>query len=55
MRKRMLTKRNFPYNIEDLFIELNFRKSKWLLSEMYHPPAQPDPCFFNTLDKALDV
>ena len=55
MRNRMLTKHNFPYNIKDLFIELNFRKSKWLLSGMYHPPSQPDPCFFNTLVKALDV
>ena len=27
---RMLTKHNFPDNIEGLFIELNFRKSKWL-------------------------
>ena len=50
----MLTKHNFPDNIEGLFIELNFRKSKWLLGEMYHPPP-PDQYFFNTLDKALDV
>ena len=52
---RMLTKHNFPDNIEGLFIELNFRKSKWLLGGMYHPPSQPDQYFFNTLDKALDV
>ena len=26
----MLTKHNFPDDIEVLFIELNFRKSKWL-------------------------
>ena len=33
---RMLTKHNFPDNIEGLFIELNFRKSKWLSGGMYH-------------------
>ena len=36
-------------------MELNFRKSKWLLGRMYHSPSQPDQYFFNTLDKALDV
>ena len=51
----MLTKHNSPYNIKGLFVELNFRKSKWLLGAMYHPPSQPDQYFFNTLDKALDV
>ena len=52
---RMLTKYNFLDNIEDLFLELNVRKRKWLLRGMYHPPSQPDQYFFNTLDKALDV
>ena len=52
---RMLTKHNFPDNIEGLFIELNFRKGKWLLGGMYHPPCQPDQYFFKTLDKVLDV
>ena len=51
----MLAKHNFPDNIEGLFMELNFRKSKWLFGGMYHPPSQPDQYFFNTLDKALDV
>ena len=36
------------------FVELRFRKGKWLLGGMYHPP-QPDQYFFNTLDKTLDV
>ena len=43
----MLTKHNFPDNIEGLFIELNFRKSKCLLGGIYHPPSQPDQNFFN--------
>ena len=52
---RMLTRHNFPDNIEGLFIELNFRKSKWVLDGMYHPLSQPDQYFLNTLDKALDL
>ena len=52
---RMFTKHIFPDNIEGLFIELNFKKCKWLLGGMYHPPSQPDQYSFNTLDKALDV
>ena len=51
----MLTKRNFPDNIEGLFIQLNFRKSKWLLGGMYHEPSQPDQYLFNILDKVFDV
>ena len=52
---RVLIKHNLPDNIEGLFIELNVRKSKWLLGRMYQPTSQPDQYFFNTLDKALDV
>ena len=39
---------------EGLFIELNFRKAKWLLFGTYHPPTQSDSNYFNNLDKALD-
>ena len=28
---RLITKHVFPDDIEDLFVELNFRKVKWLL------------------------
>ena len=52
---RMLTKHNFPDNMKGLFIELNFRKSKWLLVGMYHQPSHPDQYFFDTFNKALDV
>ena len=38
-----------------MFVELNFRKSKWLLFGTYHPPAQNDQYFFNCIDKALDT
>ena len=52
---RVLTKHVFPDDIEDLFIELNFRKVKWLLFGTYHPPTQSDSYYFNNLDKALDL
>ena len=52
---KLLTKHNFPSDVEGLFVELNFRKSKWLLCGTYHPPAQNDQYFFNCIDKALDT
>ena len=36
---KMLTKHKFPDNIKALFIEINFRKRKWLLCGLYHPPS----------------
>ena len=53
--RKLLTKYNFPSDVEGLFVELNFRKSKWLLFGTYHPPAQNDQYFFNCIDKALDT
>ena len=47
---KLLTKHNFPSDVEGLFVELNFRKSKWLLCGTYHPPAQNDQYFFNCID-----
>ena len=48
---KLLSKYSFKEDIEGLFVELNFRKSKWLLGGMYHPqtePAsQPDQYFFS--------
>ena len=52
---KILTKHVLPTDIEALFIELNFRKCKWLLSGIYHPPSQSDQCFFDRLDNVLDV
>ena len=52
---KLLTKHVFPDNIEGLFVELNFKKSKWLLMGAYHPPSQSDSYFFEHLDKALDI
>ena len=52
---KLLTKHNFPSDVEGLLVELNFTKSKWLLFGTYHPPAQNDQYFFNCIDKALDT
>ena len=52
---KILTKHVLPTDIEALFIELSFRKSKWLLSQIYHSPSQYDQYFFDKLDNALDV
>ena len=51
---RVLTKYIFPSDMEVLFLEINFRKSKWLLCGTYHPPSQSKDYYFNNLDKALD-
>ena len=52
---KLITKHSFPNDVEGLFVEINFRKSKWLLFGTYHPPSQNDQYYFDCLDKALDV
>ena len=52
---KILTKHVLPTDIEALFIELNFRKCKWLLSGACHPSSQYDQYFFDKLYNALDV
>ena len=37
-----LTKYNFLGDVESLFVERNLTKSKWLLLNTYHLPAQND-------------
>ena len=37
------------------FIELNFRKYKWLLCGTYYQPSQNDEYYFNYLDKSPDT
>ena len=51
----LLSKQVFPSDIEGLYIELNFRKCKWLLLGAYHLPSQSDQYYFNNLDKSLDA
>ena len=52
---KRLDKQVFPYDMEGLFVEVNFRKCKWLLFGTYHPPSQPDIYYFDNLDKAFDI
>ena len=52
---KRLDKHVFPYDMEGLFVELNFRKWKWLLFGAYHPPSQADIYHFDNLDKAFDT
>ena len=43
---KLLSKHSFKEEIQGLFVEINFRKCKWLLRRIYHPPSQPDQYFF---------
>ena len=52
---RILDKHCSPSDIENIFVELNFRKLKWLLCGTYHPPSQPDDYYFHNLDMAIDT
>ena len=36
---KRLAKHNFLGDVEDFFVELNLRKSKWLLFGFYPPPV----------------
>ena len=40
---------------ERIFIEIKFRKAKWLIFSTYLPPWQDKGYYFETLAKALDV
>ena len=50
---RKLEKHSFAGDTESIFVELNFRKSKWLLNGIYEPPFQPAQYFINSSRKAL--
>ena len=50
-----LKKHSFPDDIEGIFIEINLRKTKWLIFGTYHPPNQSDKYYFDSLTKALDI
>ena len=51
---KQLVKYVLPNDIEGLFIEINLRKTKWLLFGTYHPPSQQDYYYFHHLGKAID-
>ena len=52
---KRLSKHNLPSDIECLCVEINLRKSKWLLCGTYHPPSQADKYYFEHLGRLLDI
>ena len=38
-----------------MFIEINLRKTKWLLFGTYHPPSDSDKVYFQQIELALDA
>ena len=50
---KKLRKHTFPHDIEGMFVELNFRKSKWLFAT-YHPPAQNVEYYLRNVGSAFD-
>ena len=51
---KLASKHILPDNIEGMFIEIDLRKTKWLILGTYHPPNQPDDYFFKAVGNALD-
>ena len=52
---KQLTAHHLPDDIEGIFVEINLRKTKWLLFGTYHPPSQRDEYYFDSLTKAIDL
>ena len=48
---KVLTQHNFPDDIEGIYLEINLRKTKWLLLGTYHPPSQNDTYYFENIGK----
>ena len=44
----------FPEDIEGIFVEINLRKTKWLLFGSYHPPSQSDQYYFDCVGRSID-
>ena len=52
---KILNKHKFPSDIEGLFVEINLRKTKWLLFGAYRPPSQNCGYFLDSVSRALDI
>ena len=52
---KLLTKGVDPSDIKCMFLELNFRKYKWLLEGTHNPPSKNNNYFFENLDKAINI
>ena len=53
-KKPLLTNQKLPHDIEEIFVELNLRKNKWLLFGSYHPLSQSDEYLLNRVKNGLD-
>ena len=53
--KELTTKHKFPDDIEGIFVEMNLRKTKWLLFGTYHPPSQVLDYYMNYLERSVDI
>ena len=51
---KLVSKHTLPDDIEGMVIEINLKKTKWLILGTYHPPHQPDDYFFKAVGNALD-
>ena len=52
---KQLSKHNCTVTIKGIFIEINLRKTKWLLFRTYHPPSNSDKEYFEQIELALDT
>ena len=52
---RPLSKHGFASDIEGQYIELSFRKCKWLLLGAHHHSSQSDQYYFYDLDKSINT
>ena len=43
------------HEFSNIFVEINFRKSKWLLLGTYHLPSQNKTFYFRNIGRALDI
>ena len=51
---RELTRHTCPNDIQNIVIELNLRKQKWLVIAIYHPPSQGESYFLDCLSDIID-
>ena len=52
---KQVTKHKLPGDIEGVFVEINLRKTKWLIFGTYRPPNQSAEYFFKQAGYALDT
>ena len=52
---KQLIKHKLPEDIEGVFVEVNLRKTKWLIFGAYRPPCQLVEYFFKHADFGLDT